>query len=66
MWCSRRKEKYVLMSNYGESIRDLRLSKTTFDQVLEYAEKRGLTKWTACRELIDKGLEAIHQTEVTE
>ena len=54
------------MSNYGESIRDLRLSKTTFDQVLEYAEKRGLTKWTASRELIDKGLEAIHQTEVTE
>ena len=54
------------MSNYGESIRDLRLSKTTFDQVLAYAEKRGLTKWTASRELIDKGLEAIHQTKVTE
>ena len=54
------------MSNNGESIRDLWLSKTTFNQVLAYAEKHGVTKFVACRDLIDKGLEAISQTEVTE
>ena len=45
---------------------DLLLSKTTLNQILAYAEKRGINKFAACRQLIDKGLEAIHQTEATE
>ena len=54
------------MYNSGESIRDLWLSITTFNEVLAYAEKRGIDKFKACRELIDKGIEAISQPEATE
>ena len=55
------KDKDVPMTTIQERTINLVLSVTAYNQMLAYAEKQGMNKWAACRDLIYKGLDAVQE-----